>query len=486
MMSQSKKNNKYIINSIIGLAIMLLFPLIPLGDTVITEVGQKVIGVFLGTIFLWSTGNTIWSSLLAVVMLAFYGFKPMNEVVAEWMGNSTLIMIFFLLILVGAFAYHKCTLYVARFFLSLKILEGRPWVFTFIVLLGTYFMGTFVNPWAGVFLFLPIIHNICDELGFKKTDKYPQMMTITVVGAALLGFPSAFYNGSVLALTRNFTEISGGTVQIPGAQYMMVTLPLGVLSLIGITLAMRFIQKVNVEPLKDITVEKLNKNPLPPINLTQKIVSLGVLTFILLFLVPSLLPNIEIMKVLKSHQSGIAMTIVAILAAIHVEGKPVLDLPKVMANNFSWQTYLLCGSAIYLGSVLSDKSVGFNLWLQNLLGPVLMGMGTVTFTIVLILLTVAITNVFNSFVLVILLQPIVWTYVELTGVEALPMVVLLIFASLGTALITPSASPYAASIFAQKDYVKPSDIYKNAPIYAAIVTLVVLVVGIPLSFAVLG
>ena len=312
------------------------------------------------------------------------------------------------------------------------------------------------------------------------------MMTITVVLAALLGFPSAFYNGSVLALTSNFTELSGGTVQIPGAQYMMVTLPLGILSLIGITLAMRFIQKVNVEPLRDITVEKLNKNPLPPMNLTQKIVSLGVLVFILLFLVPSLFPNIAIMKILKSHQSGIALTVVAILAAIHVEGKPVLDFPKVMANNFSWQTYLLCGSAIYLGSVLSDKSVGFNLWLQNLLGPILMDMSLVTFTIVLILLTVLVTNVFNSFVFVILMQPIVWAYVELTGAEALPMVVLLIFASLGTALITPSASPYAASIFAQKDYVQPGDIYKNAPIYVAIVTLIVLVVGIPLSFAILG
>lgn len=485
-MSKSINKNKYLIHSIIGVAIMLLFPLIPLGDSAITQIGQKVIGVFLGTIYLWSTGQMIWSSLLAVVMLAFYGFKPMNEVVAEWMGNSTLIMIFFLLVLVGAFAYHKCTLYVARFFLSLKVLEGRPWVFTFIVLLGTYCMATFVNPWAGVFLFLPIIHNICDELGFKKTDKYPQMMTITVVMAALLGFPSAFYNGSVLALTSNFTKISGGTVEIPGAQYMLVTLPIGILSLIGITLTMRYIQKIDVELLKDVTVEKLNKEPLPPMNKTQKIVSSGVLAFILLFLVPSLLSFIPFMGFFTKNASGIAMTIVAILAAIRVEGKPVLDFPKVMANNFSWQTYLLCGSAIYLGSAISDKSVGFNVWLKGLLEPIFMDMNLITFSIVLILITVLITNVFNSFVLVMLMQPIVWSFVELTGTNALPIVVLLIFASLGTAAITPSGSPYAATIFAQKEYVEPGVIYKNASIFVVVLTLIIIVVGVPLSFWILG
>lgn len=204
--SENKKNTIY---SIIGIAIMLFFQYIPMSNEFITPVGQKVIGVFLGTIFLWSTGSMIWPSLLSVVLLGYFDFMPMSQVVSDWMGNSTLIMIFFLLVLVGCFTYHKCTLYVARFFLTLKILERRPWVFTFVVLFGVYCMATFVNPWAGVFLFLPVVHNVCEELGFEKRDKYSKLMTIAVVMSALLGFPTAFYNGTILALNANYSRISG-------------------------------------------------------------------------------------------------------------------------------------------------------------------------------------------------------------------------------------------------------------------------------------
>lgn len=481
-----KTDKKKLINIIIGLALMLCFQFIPIKSEFITKLGMQVIGVFLGTIYLWSTVGMIWPSILAVVLLGFYGYMPMGQVLSTWMGNPVLIMIFFILVLTGAFQYHKGTDYIARFFMTMKVVEGRPWVFTFVMLLGTYIMSTFVNPWAAVFLFLPVTHKVIEEIGFKKEDTYSKLMTIAIIVAVLLGFPTAYYNGTVLGLNSTFTEASGGAYAIPGGPYMIVGLVVGILSLIAITLVMRFLIRPDVEPLKSLKVEDIQNEPLPPMNKTQKMVSAGLVLFILAMLIPAFFPNNALSKFLSANLNGVAMTIVGILAMISIDGEPVLDFPKIIANNFSWPTYFLIGTSLLLGGALTSEGVGFTAWLQNLLTPIFSNLSSMTFTIVLVLLTIAITNVMNSAVFVLISHPIILTYVNVSGVNPLPIVTLVTFAALATAAITPSASPYAATIFGQTDYVKPKDIYKYASIFVLTETIIILAVGIPLSLLILG
>lgn len=480
-MNEKSTTSKQLIQTLIGVGLMLLFQYVPISETFITPLGRQVIGVFLGTIFLWSTGSMIWPSILAVVMLGFYNYMPMGEIVSAWMGNSTLVMIFFLLVLVGTFTHHKGTQYVARFFLRLKIVERRPWVFTFIMLLGVYIMATFVNPWAGVFLFLPIVHNVMDELGFAKTDKYSKLMTIAVVMSALLGFPSAYFNGTILALTSNYSKITEGTHNMPGGPYMATALILGLLSIIAITLVMRFILRPNVEPLRQVTTEMLDKNPLPPMTTVQKIASLGIVIFILSMLLPVVFPGLPGMTFLEKNISGMAMTIVAILGAVTIAGKPVMNLPEIMGKNFSWPTYLMIGTSQLIGSALTNKAVGFTALLQNFLTPIFTGMSVTTFTIAILLVSILITNFMNSVVYVLIIQPIIMTYSKVAAIDPLPILMLVIFASLATAAITPPASPYAATIFGQKDHVSPPDIYKYASVFVLAESLIILLVGIPLS-----
>lgn len=269
--------------------------------------------------------------------------------------------------------------------------------------------------------------------------------------------------------------------EMPGGQYMAVTLVVGILSLISITLVMRFILRPNVEPLKNITVEQLNKNPLPPMNTVQKIVFAGILVFILAMLLPTFFPSNPVMAILKKNITGIAMTIVAILAAITVKGKPVLNFSEVISKNFSWQTYLMIGTSMQLGSILTHESVGFTALLQHILTPVFTGMDLTVFIVALLAVAIVATNLMNSVVLVMILQPIIWTFSTITSVNSLPISMLVIFASLATAAITPSASPYAATIFGQKEYVEPTDIYKYASTFVLAESIIIFLVGIPLA-----
>jgi len=477
-MSISSKINRRTIQTAVGLFIMLFFWLLPIDIPYITPMGMKVIGIFIGTIYMWSMGNMIWPSILAVVLLGWYGFMPMDVLLKEWMGNPTVVMIFFLLILIGVFSYHKCHVYVARFFMTRKIIEGRPWMFTFFILLGVYTMATFINGLAGVFLFLPIVHEICEDIGFGKRDTYTKLITISVVMAALLGFPTAYFNGTVLGLNANYEQISGHSM--PGGPYLIVGVILGILCLIAIVLTMKLFIKPDVSKLQNITVDQLNKNPLPEMSPVQKVVSIGILVFVASMLFPVLIPNNPVSDFMSANLTGIAATIVAILGAISISGEKVFDFPKIIANNFSWQTYFLIASSLLLGSAITHESVGFTVLLEESLTPIFQDMNILVFTISIVLVGVGITNLFNSSVLVVILHPVIYTYSTITGINAVPIVMIMTFATLSTAAVTPSASPYAAAIYSQKEYVTPRDIYRYTLLFILVEVLIFLFVGVPL------
>jgi sodium-dependent dicarboxylate transporter 2/3/5 len=57
------KNKMFYINYAIGVLIMFAFRLIPVGVLpAVTEVGLQVLGIFIGTIYLWTTVDPTTSS----------------------------------------------------------------------------------------------------------------------------------------------------------------------------------------------------------------------------------------------------------------------------------------------------------------------------------------------------------------------------------------------------------------------------------------
>ena len=81
-----KSGVKYYIHCIIGILIMLVFRFIsPFGP--VTEVGVKVLGVFLGTMYLWTFVDTLWPSLFGVLMLGLTGFGSFNGLLSSTFGN---------------------------------------------------------------------------------------------------------------------------------------------------------------------------------------------------------------------------------------------------------------------------------------------------------------------------------------------------------------------------------------------------------------
>ena len=482
-----KKNMSYI-HFAIGLLIMLIFRFIPVGVLPnVTEPGLQIMGIFIGTIYLWSTSDPSVASITAIVMIGLSDFTTAGGALVGCFGNATVIQMLFLMIFMGGLTNRRLTVYIGRWILTRKVIEGKPWVFTTAILLGSYCMSVFIGCFAPIFLFWPVLYGIFEDVGFKKTDKYPKLIVIGVVLGALIGFPVPPYMSNGLALLGNYRGLLpnfGNLSEMPGVMiadgtYFIACFIMGLLLIASVVLVMRFVFRPDVEPLKDVTIEMLEKNPLPPMNKAQKIYGVSLVVFIFCMLVPSLLPTVPVLSFLYQNSLLVPVALTVILCLLRGEDGPVLDMQSVMGKDFAWPTFWLCTAAIYLGGVLTNEATGITPFLNTVLSPIFTGMSGAVFTVVLLLVTVVLTNICNSLVIGMIMQPVVLTYCVSAGVNPAPIITLLIFTVLLSAACTPAASPFAAMLFGNKDYLTSGDVYKYATTFVLVELVIILVIGIP-------
>lgn len=201
---------------------------------------------------------------------------------------------FFLMIVMNCLVHNHLTAYIGRFFLTLKINSGRPWVFSAMLMFGSMLMAAFVGAFSPIFLFWPVLYNIFEDIGMKKGDKYPIIMIILIAFGAMLGFPVPPYSGNSLALLNNFstiTENMGNKVVVNNAAYMLLAVVHAVIAVTVIILFCKYVLRPDVSKLKDLDVETLKKNPLPPLNNNQKFMAVSFILYILFFC--NLLPDAD-------------------------------------------------------------------------------------------------------------------------------------------------------------------------------------------------
>ena len=152
------------IHAIIGVAIMLLFPRLPIALPHVTPVGMEILGIFIGTLYLWTTVDPIWASLLSIFMVGVSSYAPMPQVLQSAFGAPVVVQMFFLMIVMNCLVHNHLTAYIGRFFLTLKINNGRPWVFSAMLMFGSMLMAAFIGAFSPIFLFWPVLYDIFEDI----------------------------------------------------------------------------------------------------------------------------------------------------------------------------------------------------------------------------------------------------------------------------------------------------------------------------------
>lgn len=480
MNAASVKEKVVFRDTIIGIAIMVVFALSPVQIPYITPLGMQIIGIFIGTLYLWSTVDGLWPSLLAACLIGFTNYGSMGTVLGALLGNATAIQLLFMMLTTGALIYYRITKYIVQFCLTLKFVNGKPWAVTALLMTSCYLVAALIGPFASIFLFFSIMYDVFDQVGFTKEDTYAKITLILVVILSLIGSGTMPYRGGILSLVESYREISGGLYVVNSGVYFFWALLLGIVMLVALLLTCKYIIRPDVTPLKTLDIEQLKKEELPPMSLPQKIIAWSFVGLLLFMLVPSLFPNVPFMVFLDNNSTCAPMLLMAILCAVRVEGKPVVNFMDCAKNQFSWTTYFLSVTAIFFGTVLTNDSIGLTDCLDAVLTPVLSHVPSSVFMVLVVLLAALLTNVGNSIVMGLLLLPIVYTYSVNFNVDSMPIVILLTFVVNATAAMTPAASAFSAIMFGNSKWLNPKDIYKYGAVFVAVELIITLFVGIPL------
>lgn len=469
------------IHFLVGLAIMLVFRFIPPIEP-LTAIGMQILGIFVGTLYLWTTVDVLWSSILCIAMVGLSDYDSMGNVLSMAFGNSVVVQVLFMMIFAGALAHEGITAHIGRFFLTRKFAEGKPWLFTFMICMASFAMTIFVGCTPAIILMWPIVYDALEQVGYRREDHdtYGVLAVILVVLSALAAFPVPPFKSNGLALLANYRALSSNPGFMNDGMYFIATLIVGVLFVVLAILICKFVFRPDVSKLKDLKIEDLNKNPLPPLDARQKVLFWGVVLLTLVMLLPSFFKGIPFFDFLNANTIGMAVLFCGVMAGIHISGKPIVAVGPSIQKGVSWGIFFLIVAAIMLSSILPNEKTGISAALKLALTPLFSGMSGFTFVVFALLIQMVLTNICNSLVIGMIFQPIIFAYCTTAGVNPAPIVAVSIFFVLSCAMFTPAASPFAAMMFANTDWLKSSDIYKYTGTFILAELVLMLVVAYPL------
>lgn len=454
-LSEKKKVSPHVmkyIHSAIGIGFMVGFPMLPPIEP-ITEVGMHVLAIFVGMVYLWSTVNSIWPSILGLFLMAMSGFAPLSEVARGAFGADIVVLMLLSMIFFGGVEYAGCTQYMARWFVTRKIINGRPYAFLFIFFLASYFLSGLTDPIASLFILWPIAVELMQEFGVDRNQKVYGIAIFGVYLAATLGQPMFPFKGAALVCVGTFQAVTG--IEVNYLAYVLLNLVLSLAVITVFMLLLKFVFKPDLSALKNINAEQFKKNPLPPMNMRQKLFFFSIFAYVILLLAPSFLPKTWAITNLLNSMGvlGITFMFVVVLMIIHVDGKPALPFGEVAVKNFSWDVYFLVVAALYGANAVSNDATGIKEWLLQVLQPLLGDRPEIIFIALLLVFIALVTNVANNAGMVVILIPIVMAFSsQYPAIEPVALMMLITYLAF-FAILTPAASPYAGMMHARRDLI---------------------------------
>ncbi len=479
-MSETKrKETTYWIHTIIGLALMFGIAKLPPIDP-ITEIGMQIGGVFIGAIYLWSFVGTFWPSLLALIALGFTDYTDLYTLFSAFSGYLPLLMLF-CMIFFGAIGDCGLTQYIGRWFLTRKIINGRPSVFNFLMLTAVFVVSAFIDPLMALLVLWPTLYVILEEVGYTKDDKYPRILIVATFMAVTLGQCTLPFFGGQLVILGAFEAASGISTQY--GPYILFNIITSMIIFVVVTLLIKFVLRPDMSKMANISIDQINKEPLPPMNKQQKIYIGAALAFLVVAIAPSILPAdwaiVEFIN--RLNLVGFTMLAIVVLAIIKVDGKPVLDTAYITKEYVMWDLYLLVVVAVYMSNCLMVDETGIKQWLINMLSPIFAGHGQMFFIVVLMVVGVLATNVANNAIIGAILMQIIIAVAPTVGITNPVPLAMTVTMAMFLALLTPAGSPYAAVLHANKERVSQGDIVKYGGLMIAISLVVYIVVGLPIA-----
>ena len=247
------------------------------------------------------------------------------------------------------------------------------------------------------------------------------------------------------------------------AKYMLIACLICLLCALFFIVLGKYIFRPDMSKLLNLEADKLDTDG--SLNLTgvQKTVLLFLFLLVLLLLAPNFLPaDFFLTRFLKAiGNTGIVILLVTVMAAIKVEGKPLLNFKVMVDSGVTWGIVLLLAFVQPLTIAMAAPGSGITDFLMQLLTPFFGESSSITFALFIGFAAVALTQVMNNGAVGVVLMPVIHSFCQASGMAPeLPLIMVVM--GVHFAFLTPAASASAALLHGN-EWSDSKAIWKTAP-----------------------
>lgn len=448
MVAQAEAKNKNIthyLNIFITLLLMFGFRYIPAPEP-ITPYGMAILGIFIGVIYGWSTSSTgmVWVSFLAVIAVGFTDYGVVSKSVVAIFSSDTVMLLLLGMFLMGPIQKSDIGEWLVTKFMTAKILKGKPWRFTAMIIFCTGIMGFLANGFVVSLFMLTILGKLFEQAGYQKGDKYPVMLVIGMF-ISLMTFSTIFpFRGWALYCLSAFKGAVGAGLDY--GSYIIVAVIFYLVSSLGYILLM-MLMRCDVSKMQAIDLTEYEEKYAHGLNVYQKSVLALTLAWVVGCILVSFFSGDAGFGLLLKNLGacGITLAVIICFFVIKVNGEPIVTAAECN-KYFMWDMIFVVATGMFCANLLTSSETGISLFVSQTLGPILAGRSEFIFLLLMGILALILTNFLNNIAIMFIFMAVVGTmYTQglITNVYTAGMVVTL---STIIGFYTPASSAYGAMI----------------------------------------
>ena len=362
----------------------------------LTEAGVNLIAVFVPTIILWLVCDTGWTSLLSCVALAFMAVAKGDTVFMTMYGNSVCVRVIALSIIAAVMTDNGATDWIARWFISRKIVHGRPYMYIFLSAIVVIILGFVVSGVLLIMLFAALNESVAISIGYDRKSTFFKATT-------MFNFFVATWADAISPFGRTISTavlaiMSSLGYDISPLQWMSFTIPFAIIGTLAGMLVIMLVYKPEMSNFKRYDDEAIRRDLKDnPMTKTGKFSVCLVIATLILWVMPSLsfLPD-GLTNYFGQLGTGASVNLMVVaLCIIPIDGKPAIELKDAL-NKVNWKLIIFIGTVMFFATYLGSDTYGIKAVLVNVLGPVASKIPLVLIIIVCIFLTAIVTNFMSN------------------------------------------------------------------------------------------
>lgn len=393
-----KKYKPYqIVTIIVGLFLCFFGRYIPISPT-LSPSGAQVLMIMAGGLLMWLLVGVDWTSLAVILAMALIPEFGMNKVAAGTLGNGTVFYLMLCFMLAKSLQATGVAHRLAVWFLTSSFSRKGAWYTIAMIFVSIFVLSSGLSSSSTIMIFLPILYEIFESLGYKKGEKeaLPAIMIASLaIVCQIAQATTPISHAMTLIGFSSYNSYTGNTMEF--GQYVMAAMPVGILAAVGWFLVCRFVYKPDVSRLTKLDYDALKGNQ-GPLTRQEKIAAAIYLIVVVLWLAPGISKYIcpAIYPVLNKVQQCYPPIVgIILLNFIKVDGKPVLAYKDAIASA-PLGTLLFMGALLNLGTALANKDIGVATWLSDTMGVFFGNVSPMVFIIIVAVLSVVLTNFMSN------------------------------------------------------------------------------------------